>query len=209
VANSAGQLSFSLAEVSSPTVAGWAPVIYLDANCNGQLEAGEQPITLPISVVTGQRICLLIKDAIPITAPFNAQHQITISANFQYTGANPALSQTNSRIALTIVGNPTTAGLNLVKAVDKPTALPGETITYTLTYANNSSGSLSNIVIFDSTPAYTTFSSASAGVLPGNLSAVSISSPAIGNVGSIRWNFTGALAPAQTGTVTFRVTVSQ
>jgi len=209
VANSAGQLSFSLAQVSTPNLVGWNPIIYLDANCNGQLEAGDQPITGPISVVSGQRICLLIKDAIPITAPFNAQHQITISANFQYTGATPALSQTNSRTALTIVGNPTTAGLTLVKAVDKQTALPGQTITYTLTYANNSSGSLSNIVIFDSTPAYTTFSSASAGALPGNLTAVSITSPAIGNAGSIRWNFTGALAPAQTGSVTLRVTVSQ
>jgi uncharacterized repeat protein (TIGR01451 family) len=41
VANSVGQLSFSLAEVSTPTMSGWTPIIYLDANCNGQLEAGE------------------------------------------------------------------------------------------------------------------------------------------------------------------------
>ena len=209
VASSAGQLTFSITQVSNPAINGWNPLIYLDANCNGQLEATELPATSPLTVVNGQSVCILIKDPIPITAPFNAQHQMIVSAQFQFTGANPALSQTNSRVALTMVGNPSTAGLTLTKAVDNQTALPGETITYTLTYANTSSAALSNIVIFDSTPAFTTFLSAAAGPLPGNLSAVSVTSPAVGSAGSIRWSFTGALAPGQSGSVTFKAAVSQ
>jgi uncharacterized repeat protein (TIGR01451 family) len=183
--------------------------MYLDANCNAQVEPTEQPIGAPLSVVAGQQICLLIKDAIPPTAPFNAQHQITVTADFQYTGANPSLSRILSRTALTIVGNPSSAGLTLAKSVDKQTALPGETLIYTITYSNNSSEPLNNIVVFDSTPAFTTFLSAAAGALPANLSSVTISSPGAGNSGPIRWNFIGTLAPGQTSTVTFSVLVSQ
>jgi uncharacterized repeat protein (TIGR01451 family) len=209
LANSAGQLTFTLTQISTPNIPGWNPVIYLDANCNGQIEATEQPLSTPLAVTSGQQICILIKDAIPINAPFNAQHQMTLSAQFQYTGASPSLARTNSRTALTLVGNPTTAGLTLLKAVDKSTALPGETITYTLNYANNSSEALANLVIFDATPAFTTFLSANAAALPGNLTAVSISPPAVGSSGFIRWTFTGTLAPGKGGVVTFSVVVSQ
>ena len=209
VANSAGQLSFSMVGVPNPSLSGWTPVMYLDANCNAQVEPTEQPIAAPLSVVAGQQICILIKDSIPLTAPFNAQHQITITAEFQYAGANPPLSRTFTRTALTIVGNPSSAGLTLAKSVDKQTALPGETLIYTITYSNNSSEPLNNIVVFDSTPAFTSFLSATAGALPANLSAVIISSPGVGNSGPIQWNFTGTLAPGQTSTVTFSVLVSQ
>ena len=209
IANSAGQLSFSMVGVPNPNVAGWTPVMYLDANCNAQVEPTEQPIAAPLSVVAGQQICILIKDSIPLTAPFNAQHQITITADFQYTGANPSLSRILSRTALTVAGNPTTAGLALIKTVDKQTALPGETLVYTITYSNNSNEPLNNIVVFDSTPAFTTFLSAAAGALPANLSGITISSPGAGNSGPIQWNFTGTLAPGQTSTVTFSVLVSQ
>jgi uncharacterized repeat protein (TIGR01451 family) len=209
VANSAGQLTFSVAGVPNPNLAGWTPVIYRDENCNGQIEATEQPLLAALAVVHGQQTCILIKDTIPLTAPFNAQHQMTVTADFQYTGANPPLARVLTRTALTIVGNPTTAGLTLTKAVDKQTALPGETITYTLTYGNNSSEALNNIIIFDSTPPFTTFLSASSGPLPANVTGISITVPAPGSSGPIQWNFTGALAPGQTGTVTFSVLVAQ
>jgi uncharacterized repeat protein (TIGR01451 family) len=209
IANSAGQLSFTLVGTPNPSVAGWTPVVYLDANCNAQVEPTEQPIAAPLSVVAGQQVCIFIKDFIPLTAPFNAQHQITVAAEFQYAGANPSLARILTRTALTIVGNPSSAGLSLAKSVDKQTAFPGETLLYTITYSNNSSEPLNNIVVFDSTPAFTTFLNAAAGALPANLSGVAISSPGVGNSGPIQWNFTGTLAPGQTSTVTFSVLVSQ
>ena len=100
-----------------------------------------------------------------------------------------------------------TAGLTLVKSVDKATALPGDTINYTVTYTNNSSDVLSNVIIFDTTPAFTVFVSAGNGPLPANLTGVTITNPAVGTAGPIRWTFSGTLAPGGTGTVTFRVTV--
>src|SRR5262249_24773835 len=150
----------------------------------------EAPITAPLAATSGQQICILIKDTIPVLAPFNAQHQITVTATFSYSSANPSLVQSSTRTALTIVGNTTTAGLTLTKAVDKDVALPGETLTYTLTYANQSSQPLNNIIVFDSTPAFTKFLSAAAGLRPPNLSAVTIANPAVGASGPIQWTFT-------------------
>jgi uncharacterized repeat protein (TIGR01451 family) len=93
--------------------------------------------------------------------------------------------------------------------VDKATALPGETITYTIVYNNASTGALTNIVINDVTPAYTTFVAANSSALPANLAAVNINAPGVGGTGSITWQFTGTLAPANTGTVTFQIKIAQ
>ena len=132
----------------------------------------------------------------------------TLAVN-KSAGASPALTTNTTRIDLTTVGNPTTAGLTLVKAVDKETALPGEVLTYTVTYANHSSAALTNIVIFDNTPAFTRFSSAGHGALPNSITGITLSSPGVGASGAIKWTFTGSLAPASASTVTFSVTVSQ
>jgi hypothetical protein len=45
--------------------------------------------------------------------------------------------------------------------------------------------------------------------LPNDLTGVTIIKPAIGATGAIRWTFTGTLAPASNGTVTFQVKVDQ
>ncbi|MBA3543281.1 MAG: hypothetical protein H0T83_02400 [Chthoniobacterales bacterium] len=52
-------------------------------------------------------------------------------------------------------------------------------------------------------------SGAGNGALPDNLTGVSIIKTAVGATGSIRWTFTGTLAPGSNGTVTFQVKVDQ
>ena len=209
VAGSAGSVVFSVASAPSPALTGWSQVLYLDANCNGALDANENPIIAPFAVAAGDKVCVLVKEFIPLIAPFNAQDMLTVNANFTYTAASPALATTSTRTDLTTVGNPTTAGLTLLKSVDKPAALPGETLIYTVTYANNSAEPLANIVIYDTTPAFTTFLSATNGTLPTNLTAVAISAPGSGGSGAIKWTFTGTLHPGGTGAVEFRVNVEQ
>jgi uncharacterized repeat protein (TIGR01451 family) len=208
-AGSAGQVSFVASNVPNPVIAGWTQVLYRDANCNGQLDAGDPVLSNPIPVTAGQQICLLVRESIPLLALFNADDTVTIRASFDYIGASPAFSTNQSVTDVTFVGNPSTAGLTLIKSADKAAAKPGESITYTITYANTSSENLQNIILYDSTPAYTTFLSATNGPLSTNLTGVAISSPAVGGIGGVRWSFSGSLASGRSGTVTFRVAITQ
>ena len=126
---------------------------------------------------------------------------------FTYTNASPALSSTLSVIDTTTVGA-VAAGLVLKKAVDKATALAGDTVTYTLTYINNSNVPISTIEINDATPAYTTFLSAICLALPSAISACNVTSaPAVAGVGTIKWTLTGTLSPSATGQVRYSVKV--
>ena len=160
-------------------------------------------------MVAGQQLCFLVKEFVPAGAPLNAQNLATVTATFNYTNAAPVLLAIAMHSDLTTVGSPTTAGLSLVKTVDKATALPGEILTYTLVYQNTSSGNLTNITVSDSTPAYSTFVGATTGSLPPNLTGVTLTTPAVSSVGAIHWQFIGVLLPASAGTNTFSVQVDQ
>lgn len=72
---------------------------------------------------------------------------------------------------------------------------------------NESSGPLSNVIIYDDTPAYTTFVSAGTGSLPPGVTGIGITAPAVSATGSIRWTFSGTLSSAGSGTVTFQVKI--
>ena len=211
-AGSGGSVSFATSAVASPALTGWSEVLYRDANCNGVLDGAEGATALsgPLIVTAGELVCVLVKEFVPATAPNGAQNQVTLTASFSYSNASPALASTHTRSDLTTVGAPGSAGLTLIKSVDKATALPGEVLTYTIVYTNNSSGALSTLRISDGTPAFTTFASAACiGALPANLSSCSVSSaPAAGATGSIDWSFVGTLAPGGSGTVRFAVTVN-
>jgi uncharacterized repeat protein (TIGR01451 family) len=96
----------------------------------------------------------------------------------------------------------------LTKAVDKAGALPGTTLTYTISYQNTGSTTLNNLKIVDTTPAYTTFAASSCGTLGSGLSTCSVTAkPAAGAAGKVEWQFTGTLAPGASGTVTISVQI--
>ncbi len=209
VAGSGGQVTFSTASVASPAISGWSDVIYRDFNCNGILDANEPVLNTAQTAVAGEQICLIVKQFVPTAASIGAQNVLTLSAAFSYTNASAALNQSISRTDTTAVGNASSAGLRLTKAVNATTALPGATLIYTITFRNDSSGSLSTMVINDTTPAYTRFVSAACAALPNNLTGCTVStSPSVGGVGALVWTFTGTLAPGAQGTVTFSVQVN-
>lgn len=213
----AGTVSFSTTNVTTPVLTGWLQFIYHDLNCNGLLDGaeGSSLLTGSVPVVAGSTVCIIVKENAPPNAPFNAQDQITVTATFTYVPplvvapAPPSpLTAITTRTDITIIGNATNAGLALLKIVDKATALPGDNLVYVITYSNNSSGSLSNIVINDATPTFTTFVSTSCGTLGAGLTGCSVTTqPAVGAIGSIRWTLTGGLASVGTGTVTYTVQI--
>lgn len=207
IAGTGGSVSFALSKVSSPAVAGWSEVIYVDGNCNAVIDPAETIMPASVAVTAGQTLCLLVKEFVPAAASIGAQNALTLTATFNATFSGSAVSFNYVHYDTTTAGQPSGSGLTLVKSVDRATALPGQDIVYTVTYSNHSSGPLSSIVINDATPYYTLFQSASCGVLPLNLTACMIAAPALNGTGSIIYTMTGTLASGSSGAVTFTVKV--
>jgi uncharacterized repeat protein (TIGR01451 family)/fimbrial isopeptide formation D2 family protein len=202
-AGSAGTVVFSA--VSANT---WPTIVYRDVNCNGVIDATD-PVLGSATVVANERICLINKVTIPAGTALGLQDSVTLQAVFTYTNASPALTATLQVIDSTTVGAGS-AGLVLTKTTDKATALPGDTITYTVGYHNNSNAPINTIVINDATPAFTTLVSAVCTLpLPTAITAcAAVTSPAPAGGSSIKWTLTGVLNPASTGQVVFAVKVN-
>lgn len=220
-AASGGQVTFTTSAVATPAVGGWAETLYRDTNCNGQLDSGEAQITGAITVIASQQVCLIVKEFVPGSAPVNAENVVTLKATTAYTNANPALT------AIVLSTDTTTViqqgALTLSKQVNNVTqggtagtsnnALPGNVLQYQLTLYNAGSKPLTQVVVNDATPAYTTFTSATCPAtssLPAGLTACAVSTqPAVGGQGAIVWTFTGSLNSGAQAVVSYQVTLAQ
>lgn len=209
MAGSAGAVTFAATQVTSPAMPGWDLDLLRDLDCDGAVDPGEVPVgagALPL--VAGERVCLVARHAAPATAPAGATGQATLTARFTYAGAAPPpLSSSSVLSDLTTVlagGN----GLVLAKAVDRASALPGELLTYTITYTNLSNAPLTAIEVADATPMWTVFEDAACGTAGAGLSACGVSQqPSAGATGAVRWTMSGALLPGGSGSVSYRVRV--
>ena len=200
---SGGTVSFSVVSAS-----GWPVVLYRDNNCNGVIDTAENVISsAAITVLAAEQICLINKVTIPAGTAQGVQDSTTLQAVFSYTNASPVLTATLSVIDTSTAGVGS-GGLVLTKTADKATALPGDTIIYTITYKNNGSTPIETIVIRDATPAFTNFVAASCGVLPAALTTCTFTQPAPAGVGSIQWQLGGSLNSTSTGQVSFSVKVN-
>ena len=205
-AQTAGTVTFSASQLASPNNPDWSVVAYRDSNNNGQLDGADAQLgTAPISVAAGQQITVFLQNFVPTTAANGAQDKLTISATFTASGTGAPPVQVLSRSDLTTVA--TNQGLSLTKTVDKATAKSGDVLLYTITYRNTGADVLTNLVVNDATPAYTTFVSAADGTRPAGLTGVTIAAPGAGAKGPVKWTFVGGLNPGQSGTVTFQVKV--
>lgn len=208
IAGTRGSVTFGLTPTRTPaTVAGWTETLYLDANDNGQLDATDPVLTGSTNVTEGQVLNLIVKVFAPETAPNGAQDSAVLGATFTFTNAAPALSLPLARTDLTIISNSTTAGLKLVKTVDKATALPGDLLVYTITLTNQAAAPLRTVVVTDMTPAFTKFVSATTSTLPAGFTLGSLTKPAVNATGALKWTFAGDLLPGVPVTVTFTVLV--
>ncbi len=210
----AGSVSFGVSNVSAPVVPGWNSLVYLDPLCNGT--ASPTSLTAPVAVNPGDRVCILIKDNVPATAPYNGQNAITVVATFA-----PPIGTTENytRTDITTVGALNSAGLVLQKnvctinsatnlCVGTPTtgnaAKPGDLLEYVLSYTNTTPGVLTAMVVKDTTPAFTLFDSATCGApIACTIGPV----PALNGTGAIQWNLSAPVPAGAVGNVTFRVRI--
>jgi len=204
-----GSVSFSIAaETTTPGAPPWSSVLYLDSDCSASLTPGEPVHDGPVDTSAGAELCLIARINIPSNAPLSGQYRIGIDATFSYTDSD-APATVRSRTDVTVVGEASGSGLQLLKTVDKPKALPGEVLTYTITYRNASTEPLAGLVVDDATPAFTTYRAAGCGSTPGGIICPNppTAAPAVGVNGSIRWVLEGTLSPGAEGAVVYSVQV--
>ncbi|PWQ92739.1 SdrD B-like domain-containing protein [Leucothrix pacifica] len=211
--------------------AGWASLIYRDANCDGTLNGSEaassiQSVAMPVTA--GTEICLINKVYAPANVAANDQYIQTITADFDYNNAIAGSVSLKVRDVTTAgqVLAPTTSSstaelgpsnLELRKTVRNVSqggaetdtanqAKPGDTLEYRIYYRNTGTGPLTDLVINDAVPAYTQLQGGlNCGTAPGGMSCTS--SAGVGD--GLSWVFSGALVGGEGSFVSYRVTVDQ
>ncbi|WP_332775542.1 beta strand repeat-containing protein [Polaromonas sp.] len=206
--------------------ASWTSTLYYDANNNGVLDATDPQITGNLNTVTGlsgglasgQSITVFDKVISPSGAVPGAVNATTITittTNGSYVSAAPAPAVATDSTTV-IAGN-----LNLIKAQALDTACagptggttystanlsakPGECVLYQVTITNVGSADATSVVVSDSTPSYTTLSSAPATTV----GTIGAGAPAVGATGTVTANI-GTLTPGQLAVLTFGVKINQ
>lgn len=215
---------------------GWTSVIHIDANNNGLLDDTDPIITsLPDANAPGfiqldktgganDQVRLFVKVFAPLGAPNNAINITTITATpsgVVNTIAAPAplVNEDTTTVVLGDLsilkeqaldadndGNPDDAYSTLDRQ-----ARPGQSILYRVTVTNTGSADATDIKVFDTTPANTTYAGALGNDAAGQVDGVTttpnpVNGPANGGTGSFEFTV-GTLTPGASAIIKFGVTI--
>ncbi len=215
--NTHGILNLSISQSTTPANNSWLSEVQLDVNCNQLLDTPDVPVGSPIVVQPDDVICLLVVSSVPSTATdgnialtgLNAQ--LVVSDD---SGTDHAVIFDISNTDVTTVIRPGAGRLELTKSVRNVTlggapltansARPGHVLEYDLAFINAGNGPLTELLIDDAAPPFTTILPATVvcDSTPGSLTCT----PAVSGA-SVSWSFTGALLEGQGGRVVYQVIV--
>jgi len=108
-----------------------SPTIYLDANCNGNLDPGETTSITSVTLGMGQQACVIVRATIPTTATGGQYGNLNLEG---YSAGSPSVTD-NNNWARALASNQ--AALTAFKSASPSgTVSPGATITYTISGQN-------------------------------------------------------------------------
>lgn len=189
----------------------WQSLVYVDSNCNAQLDQGESLLTSR-TIKANEKICLIQRVNSPTTAQGGDRFIASFKVNGKATYTAATTKESNSVNDITTIG---TAGLSISKLVRKTTECPapsnnstpftvsnqaakGDYLEYQMTYTNNSNKNLVDVVLKDSVPIGTVY---------GAMSCTATGCQTEANAGQLKWTIPGVLAPKQNGQVGFCVRI--
>ncbi len=225
-----GQLSFSLTGLSSlPSNDAWQVTLHRDLNCNTVLDTGEPalPSNFPVSEDAEPIICVLAKVFVPADASGGDSFRYSITATLALDDPLATGHAVSSVLEVTDVTMVIASGEGVLvlsktvqnisnggAAVTANNALPGQVLRYSIDFTNSGSGPVTELLISDSTPAFTTLSTPvnCPVTLPAGLSACQIVVPTgaanqAGYSGQVQWEFAGTLAAGAAGEVLYDIIV--
>lgn len=189
----------------------WQSLVYVDTNCNAQLDQGES-LLLSRTIKTNEKVCLIQRMVSPTTAQGGDRFIASFKVNGKGTYSTATVKESNSVNDITTIG---TAGLNITKLVRKTSTCPapsnnstpftvsnqaakGDYLEYQMTYTNNSNKNLVDVVLKDSVPVGTVY---------GAMSCTATGCQTQESLGQLKWTIPGVLAPKQKGQVGFCVRI--
>lgn len=223
VLNNNGNVSVSAADLLiTNTESAWNSLIYLDDNGNGEIDSSDPTITslsdLSSGIDAGSSITLLVKVFAPSGADEGSVNTTTITiANI--SGEVNLTDNYVSNVTTIISGDVT---LEKKQAIDADCngevegvltggqltdALPGYCIVYEIVATNTGSASVNDLVINDTTPAYTTYTDCS-GVCSAVSTATTITTPVSGEAGVVSVEV-GDLDPTGVAILSFTVKIDE
>lgn len=189
----------------------WQSLVYVDSNCNAQLDQGESLLTSR-TIKANEKVCLIQRVVSPTTGQGGDRFIASFKVNGKGTYSTATAKESNSVNDITTIG---TAGLNITKLVRKTSTCPapsnnstpftvsnqaakGDYLEYQMTYTNNSNKNLVDVVLKDSVPIGTVY---------GAMSCTATGCQTEANAGQLKWTIPGVLAPKQKGQVGFCVRI--
>ena len=196
---------------------GFSSVTYLDANGDGILSQDEQnagPLTTLPTLAPGANAKVIVQ----VFGPSNqftsgAVNTTTLTATAVGTGAPVAsATDTTTIVAGDVVLTKTQSVNGAAATQSNVTALPGSTITYSILVRNTGGAPVTNVVVSDTIPSFTTYSTtpapASYSVNGGAAVTTGVAAPDNGGTGTITWTIP-TIAANSSAVVTFSVTINK
>lgn len=165
---SCGAYTLTATVAPADATLGWNTAIYLDANENGQIDAGDTLVSGPIAdLPTGAKQKLLVRVFAPGGATAGATDTVTVTATFTANCGAPTATDISTvitgqiRVVKTQAADVTCDGVNDSAFAATPLSLkPGQCIVYKVVATNEGTASVTNIAINDAVPPYTKLSPA-------------------------------------------------
>jgi trimeric autotransporter adhesin len=223
-----GDGSGSIVNLSlSHSQVGWSSIIYYDADNDGIIGASD-PAVANLSFVSGgaagvapgESIRLLVKvfappgvalgtiDALSLTATtVNGTYSTAVAPPTTVTDTTTVISGDVTMIKEQALDSNLDGSPDVAYGTAQITtgALPGRAIRYRITVTNVGTAPATTVRVFDTTPAYTTYTSTSpAATTVGSV----VTAPANGATGPLEFDL-GTLNPGQSAVITFGVIITQ
>ncbi|MGR3570242.1 DUF7507 domain-containing protein [Brevirhabdus sp.] len=215
-ATTSATVTFTAADRSMTPAGGFGLGLYHDTDCDG---TPDTPLDAGISVAADETLCVIARVSAGSGVGPGSRYSYAVTA-LTTLSATP-LSDTRSNIDT--VGTSEQGGQlvlrKTVRNVTKNSAegaanggAPGDVLHYRIYIENPSDAPISDVNIFDRTPAYTALSEpldSPVAVTPGLTCVVSEPAPsAAGYEGPLRWTCTGQVYPGGAGLVSFQVRIA-